>query len=168
MVTSLTEFCGPVENRSAAICLITILSIAVVSSPVLGRCDEPVAYPVTRTGGPHQPEAPRPIITGAAAAAHWLPELRVGVAVTRAQLPSGKRDETEVYGTLLWPLGRVDAASLRRPRAAVSRHSDLLDQIAALWRRAEADRRRGDLWSELDRQEAEAELEALTELEGQQ
>jgi hypothetical protein len=107
------------------------------------------------------------VSSGALAAARWLPEVRVGAAVTRAQLPTGSRDETEIYGLLTWPLGRgtVGAArdELRNDRWRVTAKTDLLDRITATWhRRAQADRIGDEVAAELELEEADAELDALT------
>lgn len=164
----LTRSRGRREDRRTATCLMTAISIAVVSPLAPARADEraPPASLIDRAlrNAGLCPTAP---LDGVREAARFVPELRLGATVGRAQLPWGTRDETLVYGALAWPLDRASAGSAvdeaRYDRQRVKRREDLIDRIAATWhRREQADRIDDDVAAELAAEEADAELDALT------
>lgn len=165
----LTESRRKRDDRRTATCLMTLLSIAVMSPLAPARADEP-APPASliaralRYAGLDRDEAAG---SGALAASRWLPQVHVGAAITRAQLPAGAHDETEVWGALTWPLDptAVGAArdELRNDRWRLAARSDLVDRLAATWhRRTQADRIGDEVAAELELEEADAEIDALT------
>lgn len=165
----LTEARNRREDRRTATCLMTVLSIAAMSSWRSARAEEPAAPQPLIARALHYAGLDREpaIDSGVLAAARWLPELRIGASVARARLPTGAKDETVVFGALSWPLDptAVGAAAdeLRNDRWRLAARSDLVDRISRAWhRRTDADRLGDEVAAELDLEEADAEIDALT------
>ena len=102
----------------------------------------------------------------AAAAARWMPQLRLHAIVDRALGPLG-HDDMMLLGELAWPLGRSapgdEIAASRARRQTSAERQRLLDRIGDAWhRRRQADDREDEIAATLEAEEADAELDAIT------
>jgi hypothetical protein len=154
------------DDRRAATWLMTVLSIAVVMPPASARSDDRVPSSlIARALGNELPGTP-PSET-AIAASWWVPELRIAAGVAQTELSGKHRLDATVFGELAWPIGRspvADAiAGARARRQRSSERDALVEQIAATWHaRLRADELADDLEAQLDVEEADATLDALT------
>ncbi len=157
------------DDRRTAICLMTALALVVVSPLARAQADE-LAPPASligralrRSDGCTAHPSER-----AATAAQWMPELRLGAAARHADWAAGSSTETLIYGALAWPLDRApvgDALAVaQRTRQCAEARTSLVERIAAAWhRRLQAEALADDVAAELATEEADAELEALTD-----
>lgn len=154
------------DDRPAAICLMTVLATLLMSPRALAQPDEHAPPPLIDRG--LQALSARSVSDRALAAASFMPELRLRAIFEDATWTGRRATSTTILGELAWPLGRtpvgsaVDAAALRRQR---SRERDsLVERIAAAWHeRRRLEELGDDIASEIDREEADAELDALIE-----
>lgn len=152
------------DDRSAATWLMTVLSIAALSPPA--RADErpppSLIERALRLDSPGRPPSER-----ALAAAPWVPELQLRAVVEHGTLPGRHQLETTVLAIVAWPFGRrpiADATALARDRRERSAARDaLVAKIAAAWHaRRVAGEAADDVAVELDEEEADATLDALS------
>ena len=152
------------DDRSAATWLMTVLSIATISPSA--RADErPPPSLIERALRFDSPG--RPPSEGALAAAPWVPELHLRAVVEHSTLPGRHQLDTTVLAIVAWPFGRrpiADATAVARDRRERSAARDaLVEKIAAAWHaRRIASEAADDVATELDQEEADATLDALT------
>lgn len=153
------------DDRRAATWLMTVLSILMAIHSTAARADDRIPPSlIERALGNDSPG--RPASDRAAAAASWIPELRLRAMVTRGEWPRRSRLDTSVVGELAWPLGRspradATAAARDRRQRSIARDS-LVERIAAAWRaRRIATENTDDVEGRLAAEEADATLDAL-------
>ena len=143
------------DDRRAAIRLMTILGILVVSPLAPARADE----------GPPRASL-RASLIERASAARWLPQLTLGTRLSRARWSLNAADETVVYGALAWPLERPPATvpALHEQRMREAERQSHVARLADAWhRRRIAEDKRDDVAAELAVEEADAMIDALDE-----
>src|SRR5262249_2010815 len=93
------------DDRRAATCLMTVLSIA-AASPSPARADErpppSLIDRAVRNDSPGETVSERVLAT-----APWIPALKLGALVAHGAYDKGGRVDTTFYGALVWPLGRT-------------------------------------------------------------
>lgn len=149
------------DHRRTAIWM--TLAIAAMGARPVHAQEEPPASLMARALRAHGLESP---LRANAAAAQWLPRLRVHALIERT-LSSRGYDETIVWGELAWPLGRRpvdDAIATEELRRQTERGRErLVEHLGDVWRRRQHARdERDDVDGELRRRESQAELDALT------
>src|SRR2546423_3014926 len=140
------------DDRRAAIRLMTVIGIAVMSPLGPARADE-------------RPPRAASLIDRAAASG-WLPQLTLGARLTRARWSLHSADETFVYGALAWPLERPAATvpALREQRVRQAERQSHAARLAEAWhRRRVAEDKADDVAAELAGEEADAMIDALDE-----